>query len=747
MTAIAQLEAALGFPLTETPLQGRDPGWAAMPCLRDPAGKKEGWLAMYAQRDGHLTGLNLAGRGLTDAQWQKATKGLDLSRLEALNLRGNQLHAVVGLEQLHGLRYLDLSDNQLEVFVPPAGADKLEHVFLQGNKDLGTPPPEIVARGRYELAQYFQALRKQGSTKLYEAKVLILGAGGVGKTTLRRKLLNGIGAPMPTEEESTHGIEVEDMAFKCTETDHFLAHLWDFGGQEIYHATHQFFLTTRSLYIVVTDERKEDTNFGYWLQIIELLGGNSPIIIVQNEKGGRRSDIGILALQRQFPQVKSLHSLNLKEDGKLLKQLTDDVKNQLSYLEHAGFEWPASWAAIRQELQNIRTREKRHFITLERYFDLCEQRGQTEDEALRISQFLHDLGATLHFQSDPILKRTVILDNDWATAGVYQVLDDRNIQDQKGYFSKQEAVTIWSDMGRQNYNAANRRMADDLLQLMLKFEICYRLPETLETEASYVAPQLLPTDAPEAAVNWDQSGNLQLRYQYEFMPKGVMSRLMVRLHRYIGDYKTDSWRSGAILRRGKAILRIQENYLSKNLHLHCTGSDAKELVTIVSDEIDNLNNSYDKFKQRKETGQTGGVKKLVPCLCSKCLNDTEPNFHTYEKLLRAKELGRDTVECERIFENVNVLQLMDNVFVKDDFNRHKGIDIGLIKDLIAAGKIEKALDQLPHDDYGIALALKQRYASLKAEKLKGVLGEPAYQKERNSISNDLLEYLGYIKAS
>jgi len=27
--------------------------------------------------------------------------------------------------------------------------------------------------------------------------------------------------------------------------------IWDFGGQEIYHATHQFFLTHRSLYLLL----------------------------------------------------------------------------------------------------------------------------------------------------------------------------------------------------------------------------------------------------------------------------------------------------------------------------------------------------------------------------------------------------------------------------------------------------------------------------------------------------------------
>jgi internalin A len=35
------------------------------------------------------------------------------------------------------------------------------------------------------------------------------------------------------------------------------AHLnvWDFGGQEIMHATHQFFLTRRSLYLLVLSGR------------------------------------------------------------------------------------------------------------------------------------------------------------------------------------------------------------------------------------------------------------------------------------------------------------------------------------------------------------------------------------------------------------------------------------------------------------------------------------------------------------
>ena len=52
--------------------------------------------------------------------------------------------------------------------------------------------------------------------------------------------------------------------------------IWDFGGQEIMHATHQFFLTKRSLYLLVLDCRltQEENRVEYWLKIIQSFGGD-----------------------------------------------------------------------------------------------------------------------------------------------------------------------------------------------------------------------------------------------------------------------------------------------------------------------------------------------------------------------------------------------------------------------------------------------------------------------------------------
>lgn len=69
----------------------------------------------------------------------------------------------------------------------------------------------------------------------------------------------------------------------------FQVNIWDFGGQEIYHATHQFFLTGRSAYVLVCDDRKEDTDFSYWMHVVEMLSDASPLLIVQNESRTERA--------------------------------------------------------------------------------------------------------------------------------------------------------------------------------------------------------------------------------------------------------------------------------------------------------------------------------------------------------------------------------------------------------------------------------------------------------------------------
>jgi internalin A len=96
--------------------------------------------------------------------------------------------------------------------------------------------------------------------------------------------LLGTQEALRSEQKKTEGIQITPWSLKLNGEEVRL-HVWDFGGQEIMHATHQFFLTERSLYLLVLNGREggEDADADYWLRLIESFGGNSPVIVVLNK--------------------------------------------------------------------------------------------------------------------------------------------------------------------------------------------------------------------------------------------------------------------------------------------------------------------------------------------------------------------------------------------------------------------------------------------------------------------------------
>ena len=66
--------------------------------------------------------------------------------------------------------------------------------------------------------------------------------------------------------------------------------VWDFAGQVITHALHQFFFSVRSVYVVVLTgrENNERDDAEYWLRLIKAFGtddqGNGPPVIIALNK-------------------------------------------------------------------------------------------------------------------------------------------------------------------------------------------------------------------------------------------------------------------------------------------------------------------------------------------------------------------------------------------------------------------------------------------------------------------------------
>jgi Leucine-rich repeat (LRR) protein/GTPase SAR1 family protein len=551
--------------------------------------------------------------------------------LEYLGLGFNPFRRIpAGVWELAALKTLDLYSCPIEEI--PADIlrlERLSNLFLSRvDEKLVIPPPEITAQGLDAIKRYWAQERDAGVDYLAEAKLLIVGEPGAGKTSLAKKILDP-GYELDAAEDSTEGIDVMAWQFLASirvrdaTGEHLLqrdfrVNIWDFGGQEIYHSTHQFFLTKRSVYILVTDERKEDTDFEYWLEIVNLLSDGSPLVIVQNRKQGRHHGVDVSVMRQRYPNLCGTLVLDLA-DNSGLDGAIDKIRRELEQLPHIGTALPKTWRAVRLALEA----DSRNHISAADFFDICQANGFTDrDDMRQLGGYLHDLGICLFFQDDALLSKTVILKPDWGTTAVYRVLDDPEIVHALGVFTRGDLDRIWSD-------ATYEPMRDELLQLMVKFQLCFQVPGS----DTYIAPQLLTPSQP--AYHWDDSDNLALRYEYDVMPKGIVRRLIVALHYQIapGD---SLWRSGAVFDYEGSTAEVIEVYRRRLLTIRIRGGDPRVLLGLIDHELGIIHRSYPGIR----------FKKFMPCDCETCSVSSEPTMFEVGELKDFAQTG-DQIQCRR----------------------------------------------------------------------------------------------------
>ena len=544
--------------------------------------------------------------------------------------------------KLTNLTRLYLKNNQLSLLPEKIGGlNSYTKVYLDNNP-LIEPPIEIANQGIEAIRNYFRQLEEEGLGYIYEAKLLIVGEPGAGKTTLAKKIDNA-DYELKEREKSTEGIDVIQWSFPILDVEQkqrdFQVNIWDFGGQEIYHATHQFFLTKRSLYALVADTRKEDTDFYYWLNVVGLLSDNSPLLIIKNEKQDRKREINETALRGQFTNLEKTLATNLATNRGLQEILTD-IKHYIQKLPHVGEKLPKTWVKVRQTLEQ----DERNYISLQDYLSICETNGFTQlVDKLRLSSYLHDLGVCLHFQDeeDSLLYKTVILKPEWGIEAVYKLMDNEHVINNKGNFTRKDLKKIWHEY---KYTS----MRGELLELMKKFQLCYEIPDN---KNSFIAPQLLIDNQPE--YDWDKSNNLILRYAYpDFMPKGIITRFIVVMHQYI-DQQKYVWKSGVILNKDNTKAEVIEYYGKREIQIRVAGNNKRDLMTIVAHEINKISDSYNRLK----------YSKLIPCNCEICQNSQYPHFYSYETLKKFINNRQRDIQCQNSFKMIDVRGLIDDVII------------------------------------------------------------------------------------
>jgi internalin A len=576
-----------------------------------------------------------------------------LNNLTELYISNNQLmNLPPEIGQLNNLRELYINHNQLTNLSPEIGQlNNLIELKLNDNPSLSLPL-EIREKESIEIINFYRQKLEQETDLIYEAKLLIIGEAGAGKTTMSKKIQSS--DYQLQDENSTQGIDVIQWKFPLDNGKEFRVNIWDFGGQEIYHTTHQFFLTKRSLYTLVVDTRKEDTDFYYWLNVVELLSDNSPLLIIKNEKQERQREINEKQLRGQFTNLKETLSTNFATQ-RGLPEILKQIKHHISNLPHVGTELPKTWVKVREALEL----ESRNHISQEEYLNLCEQNGFTRrKDKLQLSGYLHDLGVCLHFQEDELLEKTVILKPTWGTDAVYKVLDNQQVINNQGRFTRDDLKKIWNE---DKYAT----MQPELLRLMMNFKLCYEIPNAPKT---YIAPQLLTPNQPDYA--WDKSENLLLRYEYEFMPKGILTRFIVEMHAWI-ESQSGVWKSGVVLSKDDARAEVTElyRYHKGEIRIRISGKRQRDLLTTIRYEIGKIHDSYNSSEDRLNKVQRLKYKTLVPCNCLTCKFSQNRHFYKLDILYNFQDKKRGEIPCDISAEMVSVRRLIDDI----DFSRSRSI--------------------------------------------------------------------------
>jgi len=589
---------------------------------------------------------NLDLEGFSACDNKLSTLPVSFSRLKSLKLLDiswNRFQHIPGLTlDLVSLEELNIRNNDIsEIPANILNLTQLEHIEVTGNP-IESPPVEIATKGLHAIRDYWRQRADTGVDYLCEAKLIILGEAGAGKTSLARKIENP-NYKLDDDEKSTEGIEViryefptaihtqEEGMEKVLERK-FRVNIWDFGGQEIYHATHQFFLTRRSVYVLVCDDRKEDTDFSYWLQVVEMLSNGSPVLIVQNEKQDRSRDINLSNLRARFTNLQGSVPTNL-DTNRGLDDVIKLIRKELEGLPHVGVGLPATWKRLRETVEG----DRRDYISLEEYLAVCEDCGFTRrEDKLQLSGYLHDLGICLHFQDDPLLKNTVILKPSWGTDAVYRVLDDPEIISARGLFTKTDLQRIWS---KEKYAG----MQDELLRLMMKFQLCY----ALDTDQAYIAPQLLSSE--QLSYPWDQTAGLVVRYEYQFLPKGIVTRFIVAMHRLIAGGKL-VWKTGVVLERDGSRAEVIEEYSQRRIRVRVSGPDPHGLLAIVDEQLERLHASFPRLQ----------YERYLPCPCEECKGKAEPYGLALNKLIKMAKKGQK-IQCHESGEMVDAAQLVREI--------------------------------------------------------------------------------------
>jgi GTPase SAR1 family protein len=467
--------------------------------------------------------------------------------------------------------------------------------FVIGEKELErrlNVPGEIKVQGAAAVGEYLERLGD--NTELFsEARIIILGEKGAGKTSLARRLFD-IDAEMPKEYESTEGVDTSIWNFPDRDGNKKInVHVWDFAGHSITHSAHRCFMSVRCLYIYVYDGRKERNNDpAYWLEQIRIHGGDSPVLILINEKDDHNADIAEKTLKNEYPSIKGYYRVDIgSEDKTELEKfrlmVMEEVRNNPSWNNQIV---SSEAYKIKNDLCVFFEESKSPHITREQFDVIAKRCGVDGKRAEAILGDLHALGVCLWYNEVEMQKfRMLVLNPDWITNGIYRIINN-GFKERKRKLTVLDAVEMLRNDTHYQYPCDKVKY---LFELMKVYELAFFENENAD---HIFIPAILSVDSPDELPDFPYGERLTMSFAVDkTLPPNMVSRLVVQRHKE-AENKEQLWRKGAVLYygEGNAIAIITED--GRNIKIQVKGADKTAYLTSLRETLKDIFESYKAIK-------------------------------------------------------------------------------------------------------------------------------------------------------
>lgn len=521
---------------------------------------------------------------------------LSLNKLQTFNAHSNDIIDIGILIKFKKLQELALSRNKIKIIpkqvakkynwltsikIPKNEAFRRQNISFSSNP-LEYPPNSVLELGHASIKNYYEATETYGHAPLSEGRVIIVGDGSAGKSSLVERVLYDT---FEQGKSQTNGIFIEHWKLKHRDKRQLTFHIWDFGGQEIQHAVHKFFFTEGCLYVLVLDNRKEEEP-EYWLQQIESLGGKAPVLVVFNKQDDNVTEIADRKfLKEKYPNIIGFYNTSCKT-GLGIDSFKRDLENQVVKLHTVEEQFPKNWFKIKTAIEEC-TSGDQHYLDYNTFSEICKKNSVDNEKTQKLLlKYFTTIGAVTWF-GDTYLNFLHVLSPKWITQGVYKIITSKKTAQLFGIININDFNELLQPIDDKDYTYEETHYGY-ILSMMKKFDLCYTPDDKslLIPSAFGKVPKVEYSD-----FRGDGIRTYILQFK-DYMPLALIHRFTAK--KLSSAYENNYWYSGIVINDNKSdsIAMVHADKEAKRIYVRIKGKEKLGMWEHIRRELHDITSSY-----------------------------------------------------------------------------------------------------------------------------------------------------------